>query len=224
MITSFGHSTLDAADGLAALDSAGVDVLIDVRSHPTSRFVQWQREALARWIPAESGKAIAYQWWPELGGWDVRHAEDAGLRRMMEGVGVDLTAYSRGAFPKQRIGKDRVFVGGPNGASWTNQGLYDYAWFTTLPEFQTGVDRLLDMFGHDDQPTCAIMCAEAVWWRCHRSMVADVVVAKGGDVFHIQPKWTSHRSAIGNRIERYSEAVRASWSNVPPEILHLGQP
>lgn len=219
MIQTFGHSTMSKEDGLAILDSGGVDVLIDVRSHPTSRFTQWERGNLSRWLPEMSGGAVAYQWWPELGGWDVRHASDAGLTGFMADRGVDLAAYSKGAFPKQRIAAQ--VAGGGDGPTWTNQGLLDYAWFTSLPEFNEGLDRLASMFGGEGQPTAAIMCCEAVWWRCHRSMVSDVLVARGVEVHHLQPRWTAHRSALGNRIERYPEAVRACWSNVSPEAAML---
>lgn len=275
MITTFGHSTLERVAALKMLDSGGVDVLIDVRSHPTSRFTQWQRQHLARWVPLDTEKQIAYQWWPELGGWDVRHAHDSGLVYAMRDVGVDLMAYSGGAFPKQRIAKtlsadsdpacpmhgyssrttpetrpaipdgatmSQSVRGSASGAEsvpsrivdtcscadytrqhpqWTNVGLRDYAWFTSLPEFNTGLDRLIAMFGRDDQPTAALMCAEAVWWRCHRSMIADVLVARGVEVRHL-PQWKDHLDCgVYDRIGRYPEAVRACWSGVSPEAARL---
>lgn len=48
--------------------------------------------------------------------------------------------------------------------------------------FRDGVDRLLEI-GHASRT--AIMCSEAVWWRCHRSMIADYLKAMGVPVFHI---------------------------------------
>jgi uncharacterized protein (DUF488 family) len=50
-------------------------------------------------------------------------------------------------------------------------------------EFQKGVKRLLDVAG-DAGPT-AIMCAEAVWWRCHRALISDYFKARGIEVIHI---------------------------------------
>lgn len=216
MLVTFGHSTLEKGAALRMLDAGGVDVLVDVRSHPTSRFTQWRRDALARWVATDSQNAIAYQWWPELGGWDVRHAQDAGLREAMATVGVDLAAYSGGAFPKQRIAA-QVAPGDmgsdPDGPTWTNRGLLDYAWFTSLGEFQGGLDRLVEMFGADDQPCAAIMCAEAVPWRCHRSMIADVLVWRGVEVRHL-PRWQSHEAwNLDHRWRRYPEAVRACWAD-----------
>lgn len=221
MIATFGHSTLDKDAAIRALDAGGVDVLIDVRSHPTSRFTQWRRDALARWMADLTQGSIVYQWWPELGGWDVRHYGDAGLRDFMLDQGVDLAAYSGGAFPKQRIAAGRYTTTHGSGPEWTNQGLYDYAWFTSTGEFNKGLDRLVEMFGDRHQPTAAIMCAEAVPWRCHRSMIADILAARGVEVRHL-PRWQDHLDwDIRNRVSRYPEAVRACWAGVSPEAALL---
>ena len=50
-------------------------------------------------------------------------------------------------------------------------------------EFQKGVERLLAL-AHEVGPA-AIMCAEAVWWRCHRSLISDYLKARGIDVMHV---------------------------------------
>jgi uncharacterized protein (DUF488 family) len=50
-------------------------------------------------------------------------------------------------------------------------------------QFQKGIERLLDVAANAG-PT-AIMCAEAVWWRCHRSLVADYLKARGVKVLHV---------------------------------------
>jgi uncharacterized protein (DUF488 family) len=50
-------------------------------------------------------------------------------------------------------------------------------------EFEAALDALMT-FG-DDAPRTAIMCAEAVWWQCHRQLVADALVARGVEVRHI---------------------------------------
>ena len=49
-------------------------------------------------------------------------------------------------------------------------------------EFEAGVKRLLELA---EQETVAIMCAEAVPWRCHRSLIADALVSRGWTVRHI---------------------------------------
>ena len=51
------------------------------------------------------------------------------------------------------------------------------------PEFEAGIARLLDL-ASTTGPT-AIMCAEAVWWSCHRSLISDYLKIRGHDVVHI---------------------------------------
>jgi uncharacterized protein (DUF488 family) len=50
------------------------------------------------------------------------------------------------------------------------------------PEFAAAAGRLAELARED---RVAVMCAEAVWWRCHRSMIADYFKAKGWEVLHI---------------------------------------
>ena len=49
-------------------------------------------------------------------------------------------------------------------------------------EFEKGIETLLELAG---ERRTAIMCAEAVWWRCHRGLIADYLKASGHDVVHI---------------------------------------
>lgn len=66
---------------------------------------------------------------------------------------------------------------------WENRSFHNYADYAmTSPGFSAGLERLIEI-GRTQR--CAIMCAEAVWWRCHRRIVADYLLAAGNDVFHI---------------------------------------
>ena len=58
-----------------------------------------------------------------------------------------------------------------------------YADYMETEEFRNGIARLVDL-AEKNGPT-AIMCAEAVWWRCHRSLVSDYLKAHGVEVLHI---------------------------------------
>ena len=69
----------------------------------------------------------------------------------------------------------------PN-SSWRVEGFRGYADYMETEAFRTALDELVAVAG--DAPT-AIMCAEAVWWRCHRQLVADALVARGIEVRHI---------------------------------------
>jgi uncharacterized protein (DUF488 family) len=70
----------------------------------------------------------------------------------------------------------------PNTA-WRNESFRGYADYMETEEFDKGVKRLLDLAA-DAGPT-AIMCAEALWWRCHRSLISDYLKAVDIEVMHI---------------------------------------
>ena len=66
---------------------------------------------------------------------------------------------------------------------WDNQSFHNYADYAmTSPEFRAGFARLRAI-GEDER--CVIMCAESVWWRCHRRIITDYLLAAGESVFHI---------------------------------------
>jgi uncharacterized protein (DUF488 family) len=65
---------------------------------------------------------------------------------------------------------------------WTNKSFHNYADYALSAEFHHGLEKLLD---DGRERRCAIMCSEAVWWRCHRRIVTDYLIARGETVFHI---------------------------------------
>ena len=67
-------------------------------------------------------------------------------------------------------------------AFWKNRSFHNYADYAMSEEFRSGFTRLREL-GHASR--CAIMCAEAVWWRCHRRIITDHLIAAGETVFHI---------------------------------------
>jgi uncharacterized protein (DUF488 family) len=67
--------------------------------------------------------------------------------------------------------------------AWRNASFRGYADYMETEQFQKGIERLLDVAA-EASPT-AIMCAEAVWWRCHRSLIADYLKARGVKVLHV---------------------------------------
>ena len=67
--------------------------------------------------------------------------------------------------------------------AWRNASFRGYADCMETEQFQKGIERLLDVAA-EAGPT-AIMCAEAVWWRCHRSLIADYLKARGVEVLHV---------------------------------------
>ncbi len=67
-------------------------------------------------------------------------------------------------------------------ALWRNQSFRNYADYAQSDAFCEGVEQLIELGGTG---RAAIMCAEAVWWRCHRRIIADHLLARGHGVFHI---------------------------------------
>lgn len=65
---------------------------------------------------------------------------------------------------------------------WQNQSFHNYADYAMSDGFRAGLARLRDL---GRERACAVMCAEAVWWRCHRRIIADHLLAVGEAVFHI---------------------------------------
>jgi uncharacterized protein (DUF488 family) len=80
-----------------------------------------------------------------------------------------------------RRGKQCRVEGSPNGY-WRVQGFRNYADYALTPPFAAGLAQLRHQ-GHARR--CAIMCAEAVWWRCHRRIITDYLLAAGEQVSHI---------------------------------------
>jgi uncharacterized protein (DUF488 family) len=143
-IWTIGHSTRTIDEFVAALESHGIKLLVDVRSLPGSkRYPQFNKERLAKSLK-EHG--IRYEHFPELGG-------------------------RRKAPPNSR------------NIAWRNASFRGYADYMETEEFQKGIGRLVDL-AKEVGPT-AIMCAEAVWWRCHRALVSDYLKARGIEVMHI---------------------------------------
>ena len=65
---------------------------------------------------------------------------------------------------------------------WENSSFRNYADYAMTQEFHEGLTVLRDL-GH--KRYSAIMCAEAVWWRCHRRIIADYLLCAGDSVFHV---------------------------------------
>ena len=163
-VFTVGHSTRTLDDFVSLLRAHGVAQLADVRTVPKSRrHPHFAGDALARSLP-EAG--IAYRHFAALGG----------LRK-----------------PR----RDSRNMG------WRHESFRGYADHMETPAFQTALDDLLAWSAEGDAESAAlrerdvgrlfqgrhaataIMCAEAVWWRCHRQLIADALVARGVGVWHI---------------------------------------
>lgn len=68
---------------------------------------------------------------------------------------------------------------------WKNKSFHRYADYTLTEPFEAGFDHLIELAEPPRLP--AIMCAEAVWWRCHRRIIADFLLARKIPVAHLMP-------------------------------------
>ena len=96
-----------------------------------------------------------------------------------------LSAYQIGHVLIDELGgrrnKSKIVPPNVNGF-WINQSFHNYADYALSDEFRVGFSRLTEL---SSERRCAIMCSEAVWWRCHRRFVADYLLHDGRDVFHL---------------------------------------
>jgi uncharacterized protein (DUF488 family) len=67
--------------------------------------------------------------------------------------------------------------------AWRNASFRGYADYMETEEFRKAIARLVDLA--DEVGPSALMCAEAVWWRCHRALICDFLKARGLEVIHI---------------------------------------
>src|ERR1043166_8488158 len=73
-------------------------------------------------------------------------------------------------------------------ALWQNRSFHNYADYAASDGFRAGLARLLEL---GRRRRCAIMCAETLWWRCHRRIIADYLLARGARVLHRSEEHTS---------------------------------
>ena len=87
--------------------------------------------------------------------------------------------WSSGLTGRRPVSRDVPFA---VNAWWRNRSFHNYADHTLGTEFRTALTELR-RWGADDR--IAVLCSEAVWWRCHRRIIADLLLAAGEDVRHI---------------------------------------
>jgi len=99
-----------------------------------------------------------------------------------EALAATLAGHAIGYQWLQALGgRRRASPDSPNTA-WRNASFRGYADYMSSAKFERGLAQLLKIAS---KSRTAIMCAEAVWWRCHRSMIADALCARGIEVVHI---------------------------------------
>ena len=103
------------------------------------------------------------------------HYNAEALSRSLPDVGIDYIPF------KQLGGRRKVQPDSPH-TVWRNESFRGYADYMDTQDFRNGVDELLKLTTHK---RIAIMCSEALWWRCHRSMISDYLKDEDVIVEHI---------------------------------------
>jgi uncharacterized protein (DUF488 family) len=83
-------------------------------------------------------------------------------------------------FPE--LGGRRKALAHSRNTAWRHEAFRGYADYMETVEFERGVERLE---GTAREHRTAIMCAEALWWQCHRGLVSDYLKVRGWRVMHI---------------------------------------
>jgi uncharacterized protein (DUF488 family) len=179
-LLTLGHGTLDSAGLGDLLQSAGVDLLVDVRRFPGSRTNPAATRPALEDLTGTLG--IGYRWEERLGG-------------------------------RRRLARDD-----PGIDSWWQVAQFRaYAAWTRTADFRSALEELL---GQLTTSRTAVMCSESVWWRCHRRLIADVVVAEqGAQVLHLMHdgRLTPHTVSEGARRGEDGRLVWDASESATPE-------
>jgi uncharacterized protein (DUF488 family) len=103
------------------------------------------------------------------------HFNQENLSKSLADAGIEYVHFP------ELGGRRKALANSPNNA-WRVEAFRAYADFMMTPEFRAGIDRLLALA---QRKRTAIMCAEALWWQCHRSLIADYLKAAGHEALHI---------------------------------------
>ncbi len=94
---------------------------------------------------------------------------------------------------------------------WRNVSFRGYADYMQTDEFSQAIERLMTL------PTGAIMCAEAVPWRCHRSLISDALTLRGWAVAHI----TGTAKPSSHSLTPFARVGNGRISYPPPDTLPI---
>jgi len=87
---------------------------------------------------------------------------------------------------------------------WRNQSFRNYADYAATDAFKMGIGRLEELADHH---RCAIMCAETLWWRCHRRIISDYLLERGVQVLHIMARHKLEPGALTSNAQRLSDGT-----------------
>lgn len=125
------------------------------------------------------------------------HFNAENLAETLPAAGIEYVPF------KQLGGRRKVRKDSPH-TVWRHPAFRGYADYMDTDDFKKGIEDLLELAR---QKRTAIMCSEAVWWRCHRSMISDYLKSIGVKVVHImapgkteEHPYTSAASIVDGRL------------------------
>ena len=131
-----------------------------------------------------------------------------------ETLGGDLGRVGIGYVPMGELGGLRKARADSMNTGWRNASFRGYADYMQTPAFEAGVERLIEIASSG--PT-VIMCAEAVPWRCHRSLIGDAMIARGWRVVDLM----GEKSAKPHKLTEFArvEGTKVTYPGEQPSFL-----
>ena len=202
-ILTIGHSNHSFENFLSLLRESKIQVVADIRRYSSSRkFPHFNREVLCKLLDEEN---IRYLWLEALGG--RRHTPlEICARRKTKASGVPfLTGHNAKNNKSPNVGLKSI-------------GFRNYADYMSTGQFRTAVQKLLSVA--EKLPT-AIMCAEKLYWKCHRRFLSDYLYAQGIEVLHIieAGKIVAHKLTPGVIITTDSKVIYPPPESKQTKIL-----
>ncbi len=99
-----------------------------------------------------------------------------------ESLALSLEAHNIQYMHMLSLGGRRRVSNTSHSTPWRNKAFQAYADYMQTEEFKKGIEELTAVANNK---RTAIMCSEALWWRCHRSLISDYLKVKGWEVIHI---------------------------------------
>jgi uncharacterized protein (DUF488 family) len=128
-----------------------------------------------------------------------------------ETLGRELPAQEIAYLHLPQLGGRRAPSPQSRNAGWRAPGFRGYADHMASPEFAAGLKALESLAS---RRTTAMMCAEALWWRCHRRLVSDALMVRGWEVVHV----TSTGRATTHELTPFA-VVEAGIPTYPPKRI-----
>ena len=134
------------------------------------------------------------------------HFADEQLARWLPEAGIEYLPF------KSLGGRRRPAKDSPN-TGWRNESFRGYADFLQTPRFEAALTELIS---HAERVPLTTMCAEAVPWRCHRSLISDALLVRGWTVLDVM----SETSATPHELTKFAK-VEGTTITYPPEEPEL---